>query len=65
MAFLLRSKSVIPADYNASPADNDTSRDLVFRDRSVTLKEKGTTRPYDLRGKYLLISNDKINNLFY
>lgn len=51
MTFLFQSKTVIAGDYHASPADNDTSRDLTWRDKSVTLKEKGQTRPYDIRSK--------------
>ena len=44
---------LISADYNASPADNDTQLDMVSVDKTHTLKEKGKMRPYDIRGKII------------
>ena len=49
----------ISAIYEASPAEYNTSSDLVWCDRKSTIKGKGKMRPYDVRGELF------INNCFF
>lgn len=44
-----------PENYHASPADTDTAQDLIWRGKGFTLKEKGLTRPYDVRGNSTIL----------